>query len=534
MTPSLAEYPEPALIEHLLSQYATVRMEADTSHLSPGDRAALHHLVSAARWVDRIYWKQRSDVGWSLKQHLAAPGTQAPDTLQRLLALGFGPWDVFDNDRPFWGEATRPPGGGHYPADLTRAELLEYLDRHPDQREMLLSPTTLIRRAGAGLTAEPFSDAFREELAHVAEALVAASTRCSHAGFAEFLRARAEGLATGRLSHSEALWTGVGDSPIDIAIGPYEVYDDGLLGLKASYEATVMVRHAMSNRLADFEGLGEDLAAVLPGAIAAPRERQRIAVGVYDVIFAAGSTNMGAKAVAAMLPNDEAIRREHGSRLLLFRNVISAKFTPILKPLAAQVLGATQAALVDEDAFVIHTLLHEMAHALVVAPDSHGGGKATANERLRERYSTVEECRADLVGLVLLAHLSQNGVLAPGLASQAAVTFVAGNLRVLRFGDDNDYGRAATIILAHFLRAGAIVGDSEGRLEVDIAKTLSATADLAARVQALSLSGSYDAAGALIDEATPLPPAIARAVSRIDGLPVDIEFAFDTTAQPLS
>ena len=528
MTPFDFEYPEPAKVERLLRQYAPVQLEAHTRGLSEGDRLSLHHLVDAARWIDRIYWQQRSEFGWTLKQRLSASPTPVPATLHRLVDLSFGPWDVFDNDRPFWGDTIRPPGGSHYPPDLTRDEIDRYLDGHGDERAALLSPTTQIRRDGSRLVPLPYASAFHEELAHIADALVRASNHATHAGFARFLRARAEGLRTGELSESEACWMEVGDSPIDIAIGPYEVYDDELLGLKASYEATVMVRHPMSDDLSKFEAIGADLAPMLPGAVAAPHDRQRIIIGVYDVIFVAGSTNKGAKATAAMLPNDEKIRRAHGSRLLLFQNVIAAKFTPILKPLAERLLRPAQAALVRQDAFVMHTLLHEMAHALIAGPEAHAAGP-TANQRLRERYSTIEECRADLVGLVFLDQLARRGVIPTDLTLRAAVTLVAGSLRVLRFGSDNDYGRAAAIILSHLLRAGAIDQDGDDRLCVDVSTTLAAVRELAGRVQSIVTGGRYEEAGALIQELGSVPPRIAGALTKLDGLPVDLQFAFDAS-----
>ena len=528
MASSHAEYPAPAVVERLLSQYAPVRLTAETSHLTPGDREALGHLVDAAGWIDRIYWHQRSELGWTLRQRLEDAGEGAPRGLDRLLALGFGPWDVFDSDRPFWGDAPRSPGGGHYPHDLTRDELDAYVAQHPSERDALLSPTTLIRRDGRRLIGVPFAEAFHDDLARAGLALERASRHASNTRFAEFLRARAAGLTTGGLAPSEALWTGVGDSPIDIAIGPYEVYDDGLLGVKASYEATVLVRHPMSDQLADFETRAPELSAMLPGAVGAPAERQRIAIGVYDVLYAAGSTNMGAKAVAAMLPNDETIRRRHGSRLLLFRNVISAKFTPILKPLAAQALAEDQVHLVDHDAFLMHTLLHEMSHALV--PDA-GEARPAGHQPLKERYSTIEECRADLVGLVLLDHLVTSGVLPAGMRAPAAITFIAGGLRVLRFGSGNDYGRAAAITLSHLWRFGAITTGPGRRLRVDVEKTWGAIKALAARVQAIAVSGRYHDAGTLIGELGALPPPITALLAGITGLPVDLEFQFVVTPQ---
>jgi hypothetical protein len=248
-------------------------------------------------------------------------------------------------------------------------------------------------------------------------------------------------------------------------------------------------------------------------------------IGVYDVVYAAGRTNMGAKAIAAMLPNDGVVKRQFGSRLLLFHNVIAAKFTAIVKPVGERLLRPDQAALVQEDAFLAHTLLHEMAHALVGYTDE--AGASTSNEKLRERYSTVEECRADLVGLVFLDLLTQRGLFPPPMAAAAVATFLAGLLRTLRFGVDNDYSRAAAITLSHMLRQGVLTQENDRRLAMDIQGVYRSVNELAQRVQTIAISGDYDAAGSLVAELGWLPPEISALLSRLDDVPIDLEFVFD-------
>jgi hypothetical protein len=506
-----------------------VRLDVAAAHLVDRDSLALRKLIECASWIDRIYWKQRSEGGWRLKQMVADSADADSRELERLIDLNFGPWDSFDNDRPFWGDCPRPPGGNLYPADLTRAELDRYVARHSEQRQALLSHTTLVRRDGDRLAAIPYEEAYKEELAHVAQGLIEASDLVTHAGFAAFLRARAHDLVAGSYRESDTRWIDVADSPIDIAIGPYEVYDDTLLGRKTSYEATVMVRHPMTELLARFEAVASDLEPRLPGAVAPPRSRRRVVIGVYDVAYTAGMTNMGGKAVAATLPNDERVRTEVGARLLLFRNVISAKFTPILKPLGQRLLHPDQVGLVREDAFLTHTLLHEMAHALATCFVSDGAAATgqTTNEALRERYSTIEECRADLMGLVFLDLLTRRGLFPSTMTDAAAVTFVVGGVRTLRFGASDDYSRGGAIILSHLLRKGAVKADTDGRLVVDVDGVQRGVGELAETVQHIATRGDYEAAGRLIDDLGALPTEVQRLLPDLADIPIDLEFVFD-------
>jgi hypothetical protein len=524
------ELPDPSRIRTLLSRYSPVRLAAATDHLDPRDRQALGQLIDAAGWINRIYWKQRSVDGWSLRQRVGGLAGEQARQLQRLLDINFGPWDGFSGDEPFWGNERRPPGGDFYPPDLTRAEFQRYLDHHPEQRRALLSHTTLVRRQGDRLLTISYEQAYREELAQVAHHLRAAGELVSHARFGAFLRARALGLLTGSLGESEAGWIDVADSPIDIAIGPYEVYDDELMGLKASYEATVMVRHPTTERLLQYETVAGELERHLPGVVAPPPTRRRFVVGVYDVVYAAGMTNMGGKAMAATLPNDERVRSEVGARLLLFQNVIAAKFEPILAPLAARVLHPEQASGLSAEAFLVHTLLHEMAHAVSGSFVMDGGPPRTINEALQERYSTVEECRADLVGQLFLDLLVRRGTLPAGLGPGAAITVVASTVRSLRFGVGDDHSRGAAIILSHLLRTGVVRLGADDRLDVDAAGVSREVGALAARVHGITVRGDYAAAGDLIDALGSMPAGLERLLRRCEDVPVDLEFVFEDSA----
>jgi hypothetical protein len=522
------EPPAPALIARLLGRYFPARLAVPLDHLRPGDRAALAWLVEAGNWINRIFWKQHGPGGESFAAVAYDNTDRWSPEIKRLLRLNFGPWDSFDRDRPFWGSEPRPSGGSLYPPDLTRTQLEAYLEEHPDERQVSLSRTTLIEKSAGQLRAVPYSDAYREELTHIERCLLAASETATEEGFQRFLRARAEGLRTGSLSESEILWIeGTQDSPIDVAIGPYEVYDDDRMGLKAGYESTVLVRHT-TRTLDHLEAIAPEVEHLMPGAMTSPQTRQRVVVGIYDVVHAAGLTNMGGKAIAASLPNDEDIRTRVGSKLLLFRNVIAAKFGPIVRPLAARVLQPDQLDYVREDAFLEHTLLHEIAHALSTCFVWRQGVATsnTINEALGEHYSTIDECRADLVGMVYLEILTRRGVFAPHMHIAAPITFVANLMRSLRFGVGDAYSEGSAITLTYLLRGGGVVFDSEGRLSVNVEEAHSCIRELAAHVQSIATGGDYAAAGQLIEEWAIMTPVVERLLKRLDSIPIDLEFVF--------
>lgn len=522
--------PDARRVHDLLRRYEPVRLRAETAQLRPGDRRALGKLVEAARYIDPIYWRQRSRIGWALWQALQRSGERSGE-LGRLLRLNYGPWDNLDGDAPFWGDHPLPPGASFYPPELTRDQLDAYLAAHPDQRAALLGPTSLVEPDGDRLRAVPYDRAYQPELRAIASAMRAASEPATDAAFRRYLAARADGLCTGELQASERLWVDAASSPIDLVIGPHEVYDDALRGMKTSYEAAVLVRHALSERMTEFEGEARDLARDLPGAVADDPTEGKVRIGVYDMVFAAGMFNLGSKAIAVALPNDEHVRRDHGSRLLLFRNVIAAKFDAILAPLAAHVLAPAELDLVDRDAFLYQTLLHEAGHVIGSGFVQCGrrDSKTTIKDALGERYSTIEEARADLLGMRFLGALVARRTLPAELAETSAATFVVSSLRSVRFGDRSDHARAAAIALSQLHAAGAVRRDGD-RLRIDPARTQRTLDALAERVQAIASAGDYDAAGRLIADHSTTPPAIAELLVRTTDVPVDLEFVFE--AQP--
>ncbi|MGH8574888.1 MAG: hypothetical protein ACREX8_20325, partial [Gammaproteobacteria bacterium] len=99
----LSDRPSPERVRALLGRYVPVRLDLDSAHLVPGDRRALGRLVEAATWIDRIYWRQRSEVGLQLKASLMDGKDAAARELERLLTLNFGPWDTLNDNEPFWG-----------------------------------------------------------------------------------------------------------------------------------------------------------------------------------------------------------------------------------------------------------------------------------------------------------------------------------------------------------------------------------------------------------------------------------------------
>ena len=98
---------------------------------------------------------------------------------------------------------------------------------------------------------------------------------------------------------------------------PYETYLDGVLGVKASYGASILIRNeAESRKLAVFQKYVPDIQDALP---LAPQHRPskrglRTPMEVMDAPLRAGDLRHGYQAVADNLPNHPRIHERKGSK----------------------------------------------------------------------------------------------------------------------------------------------------------------------------------------------------------------------------
>ncbi len=133
-----------------------------------------------------------------------------------------------------------PPGAGYYPEDMTVAEFEAWIEAHPEDREALTSLHTIVRRDGDALVAVPYSEAYVDLLEVAAAELRVAAAATENESLRRFLVLRADAFFTDDYFESDMAWMDL-DSAIEVVIGPYETYEDGLFGYKAAFESFVCV-----------------------------------------------------------------------------------------------------------------------------------------------------------------------------------------------------------------------------------------------------------------------------------------------------
>ena len=506
-----------SLMQKNLDKYVTVKLTADLSHLSEGQRQMITLLIKVGEIMDEIFWKQAYGDKTDLISKINDPLTK------RFAKINYGPWDRLDNNRPFVeGVGPKPPGAGFYPVDMSKEEF-----EKSDLREKK-SLYTLIRRDNQGnLVAVPYHQAFAGEVMKAARLLKEASMLAEDESFKKYLNLRADALLNDEYFESDLAWMDMQSNKIDIITGPIETYEDQLFGYKAAHETYVLIKDMeWSERLSKYTDF---LPALQQGLPVEDKYKQEIPgsesqLAAFDVIYYSGDCNAGSKTIAVNLPNDEKVQLEKGTRRSQLKNAMRAKFDKILLPIAEELIDKEQRKFITFDAFFSNTMFHEVAHGLGIKNTITGNG--TVREALKEHASALEEGKADVLGLYMITELHKKGEIKEALMT-FYTTFMTSIFRSVRFGASSSHGKANMIRFNYFKDMGAFTRNNDtGTYKVDFDKMQLAMNSLSEKILTLQGDGDYHGVASLVVELGNIKPGLQADLDRLaqKGIPVDIVF----------
>ena len=518
---------EKAPTQHIETQHAKlapVELTADLSRLPAGEIEAVKRIVKAAQQMDDLFLLQVFEDNPRMLRELekASDAEEAP--YLDFFKIMFGPWDRLDEDSPFVNDTPKPPGANFYPKDMTQEEFAAWLDAHPDDREAFESEFTMIRRKGDRLVAIPYPEFFDKHVKKTAQLLREAAGLTGDETLKTFLNSRADAFLSNDYYQSDMDWMDLtGD--IELVIGPYEVYEDNLFGYKAAYEAFVcIVDQEESEKLEKITHYLNEMEEALP----IPDEHKNFDRGasspikVVNEIFTGGDTKAGIQTSAFNLPNDERVREAKGSKKVMLKNVMRAKFDKCWIPIVNTVLAERELKRVSFDAYFNHVLMHEMSHALGPGQIALNGRETTVNRELKELYSTIEECKADVLGMYTAQFLIDKGVFPAGLERELYASNLGGMFRSIRFGIDSAHGGGVAIQLNYYIDKGVVRILEDGRFSVNDRGMKRAVRDLARELLLIQAKGDYDGAKRLIEKYKNVRPEVQAALDKLEDVPVDI------------
>ncbi|MBZ5542813.1 MAG: Zn-dependent hydrolase [Acidobacteriia bacterium] len=517
-------------LDQRLAKWQRVEMPFDSARLSPRERQLVGKLVEASQYLDDIYWRQSDPEALDLYKSLAGKTDLQDEKLRRFLMINGSRFDLLDENKPFVGTAPMPPGGGLYPQGLTRAEIEAYVKAHPDEKSAIYSPTSIIRREGDKPQTVPYHQAYRQFLEPAAQALREAAALSDEDQFAKFLRLRAKALLDDDYYPSDLAWLDLENPKLDVIMAPYETYLDGVLGVKGSYGAAVLVRNdAESRKLELYQKYVPAIQDALPLAPAdRPSKRGHLTpLEVMDAPYRGGDLRHGYQAVADNLPNDPRIHQEKGTKKIFFKNFMDARVNTVILPLAQRLLRADQAAKVSGEGYMAGTVLHEISHGLGPAFARVGGKQVDIREALGPAYSGWEEAKADVVGMFGLKWLVNHGALPKERVEEYFSSYVAGIFRTVRYGTGEAHGRAEMMELNYLAEQKAVTRDpATGRYVIDYARMPEALATLAQKLLTVEATGDGAEADAWLAKYDQMPSELTAALQSAANVPVDVDPVF--------
>jgi len=519
------EPPPESTVEPLLTVkprpeiYADFTLTADLSHLSEDQVEMIRILIDASQIMDDLFWQQSYGEG-----HEDWLNSIENVDARRFAELNYGPWDRLDDEKPFIkGFGPKPLGAGFYPDDMSKEEFDEaYL---PGKNGLY----SLIRRNQAGkLELIPYHVAYAAQLGEAADLLRQAAKLAESQDFATYLKLRAAALISDEFQISDRYWMDVKDNEIDLVIGPIETYEDRLFGYRAAYEAYVLIKDLeWSDRLSRFAAFLPDLQQGLPVADEYKWETPGTDsdLNAYDVVYYAGHSNAGGKTIAINLPNDEEVQLDKGTRRLQLKNAMRAKFEKILGPIADELIDDSQRKHITFDAFFANTMFHEVAHGLGIKNTINGRG--TVREAMLDLASSMEEGKADILGLYMITELHKAGELGDVDLRDYYTTFMTSVFRSIRFGASSAHGKANMVRFNFFIDNGAFVRDAEtGKYRVDYEEMDAAMTELSRLLLTLQGNGDYEGAAELTNAKGVISAQLQSDLDRLTSaqIPVDITF----------
>jgi dipeptidyl-peptidase-3 len=199
------------------------------------------------------------------------------------------------------------------------------------------------------------------------------------------------------------LWAKSTKGDIDYILGFIEIYGDAL-GKRATFESVV--------QMTDFEAskqmrvLAENAQWFEDNSPLFPQHKKKNVKGVtYKVVQAVSESGdcSPATPIGINLPNNEWIREQHGSKSVSLGNIIDAyekaSGSGMLSEFAYDQAEIDRGKKHGSLAGKLHTALHEV---IGHASGQINKGVGTTSETLKNFASTLEEARADLVGLYFI------------------------------------------------------------------------------------------------------------------------------------
>jgi hypothetical protein len=508
-----------------LEKIVFVDVAPDLSSLKENDRKALRHCINAADIITKVYLDQISPQISSWREQLKLHSDAESRDLLQYFEINGGPWDLFNGDQSFLPNVgAKPKGGSFYPHDLTEKEWDTWLDAHSEDRERFESGYTTIARQDGRLVAIPYSHTYRSFLEQAATELKSAATFLPESKLKQFLELRADAFLTNNYFDSDLAWIDTDGYPFEVTIGPYEVYVDRLFGLKTMFEAFLGLPDEESTlKLKSFSNAVPDFDALLAGRFKYRPKGSAIPLQVVADVYRGGEAAFGRQFVAYNLPNDRRIHELKGSKKVFSRTMMEAKFSKIGQAIAERILKPNDVRYFKFHSRLLFVLGHELAHGLGPGIVRRGNQDVPFEILLRDLHSSLEEAKANALGVALLHYFVKRRLLELDDLIGGVITEIVQYIQEWRTGYTEAHS-AGSLIEYNWLREHkALSYDHTNKVfEIEPERMLTAMEKLSDEFLRIQMEGSYDKAKAFVEEWGLVAKEIPEIVAGLGDLPYEV------------
>ncbi|MCW8816577.1 MAG: peptidase [Ignavibacteriaceae bacterium] len=527
----MQEPEEITMLKEKIAKFVPTELKYDSSILDEREKTVVEKLYQASKIMDEIFLEQVYSKNDQIKNDLIKSNTEEAKLQLELFNIMFGPFDRLEHDAPFIGTEKKPLGANFYPEDMTKEEFENWIKNHPKDEKAFTNEFTVIRRDGDKLVAIPYSEFWKDKLTEASKLLKEAAEYADNPTLKKYLNSRADAFLSNDYYQSDMDWMDLKNHKIEIVIGPYEVYEDEMFNYKASFESFLTLKDPVeSEKLDVFKKYLRDMEIHLP----IPDQYKNFERGsesplaVVNEIFTAGDTKAGVQTLAFNLPNDERVRKAKGSKKVMLKNVAHAKYDKLLIPIANIVLDPDQLQYVTFNSFFTHTLMHEMSHGIGPGFIKVDGRDTEVRKELKETYATLEECKADILGMYNNVFMVEKGVFPESFEKETYATFLAGIFRSVRFGINEAHGGGNAIIYNYLIEKGGYEYNPETqKVKVNFGKVGSELRNLANLILMIQAKGDYQGAKDLIAKFAVNSPSMQTLRDKLSSLPVDIKPVYE-------
>ena len=515
---------EKVLLE--LNQVRPTLIYHDFSGASAQDKGIVENILKAAALIEKLHAKQIGS--WELHSQIAKGDTASAALFNR----NQGPWCTqpkTEKDPDCSALPSKPKRiSGMYPKDIQADDnfCANVINKAPNAAE-LRGHFNIVVKDGDGLKAVPYTEAYKEEMTAISDALKAAAASITEGeeAFKAYLLADAQAFLDNNWDPANEAWAKMNteNSKFYLRLGPDETYFEPCAdkaGFHVSFALTTPDTATLKKTLEPVKNDMEKAVAKLAGK---PYKARKIEGNIIpdsiDIILNAGNSRSPSGAtIGQSLPNWGPVANEGRGRTVamttLYSDVDSKKARDV--QMAAMLCKDSVLDMTGEPGFgVMGTLLHEMAHNMGPAHEYKVRGKTDDEIFGGPLAAMLEELKAQTTALYFTEWLAKKKLLDEEKAKKAHlqdINWTFGHISRGMYtptGKPKAYSQLAAIQVGALMDAGALVwradekaanGTDVGCLSIHRKKLPAAIEKLEKRVLKIKAKGNRKDAERLVKE----------------------------------